>query len=97
MNLLQSIKQIKALKPYKVPGRTETYNKYNEGWADACDALRDALMRKVNTNYNQPLVEIRGTVQLMPRKKFQIFKKGWHKHTDIWGNPWWIRYNWINK
>lgn len=33
-------------------------------------------------------------VQMMRRKWWQIYKKGWHKHTDLWGNKMWIRYRW---
>lgn len=35
-----------------------------------------------------------GQVQMMRRKWWQIYKKGWHKHTDFWGNLMWIRYRW---
>ena len=29
--------------PYKKFGTPETYSKYNEGWSDACDYIRDKM------------------------------------------------------
>jgi len=29
--------------PYRVPGRYETYDKYNEGWTDAIDKIESML------------------------------------------------------
>lgn len=40
------------------------------------------------------IVQIKGEIQLQPRKWYALFKKGWHKHTDIFNKPYWIRYNW---
>jgi hypothetical protein len=32
------------------------------------------------------------SVLLLPRKSWQIYKKGWNKHQDIYGKKWWIKY-----
>lgn len=34
--VLKIIDQVRQEHPYKVPGRQETYDPYNEGWEDAC-------------------------------------------------------------
>lgn len=40
------------------------------------------------------LVTITNTsVLLLHRKRWQIYKKGWNKHQDIYGRKWWIKYN----
>ena len=40
------------------------------------------------------LVTITNTsVLLLHRKSWQIYKKGWNKHQDIYGRKWWIKYN----
>jgi len=34
---------------------------------------------------NEIITITNGQVQMMRRKWWQIYKKGWHKHTDFWG------------
>ena len=41
--LHESLQEVSARYPYKVPGQPETYNTYNEGWSDACSAIKDKL------------------------------------------------------
>lgn len=33
------------------------------------------------------------SILLVARKSWQIHKKGWNKHKDIFGKKWWIKYN----
>ena len=40
------------------------------------------------------VITIQGEVQLMKRKWYQLYKKGWHRHYDFWGQKHWIRFNW---
>ena len=40
------IKEAEALYPYKVVGKFETYDQYNEGWSDACDYIEQLLRGK---------------------------------------------------
>lgn len=40
------------------------------------------------------VIQIKGEVQLLKRRWYQFYKKGWYKHTDFWNNKWWIRFNW---
>ena len=40
------------------------------------------------------IIQISGEVQLTKRKCWEFYKIGWHKHTDLWGDLWWIRYKW---
>jgi hypothetical protein len=35
-----------------------------------------------------------GAVLLTKRFWWQVYKRGWHKHTDLWGGLWWIKYKW---
>ena len=39
------------------------------------------------------IIEIETTIQMQTRKWWQLYRKGWHKHNDLWGHKWWIRYN----
>jgi hypothetical protein len=40
------------------------------------------------------IIKIDGEVQLTKRYWWQLYKKGWCKHTDLWGCLWWIRFKW---
>lgn len=31
------------------------------------------------------IIELETKIQLLPRKWYQIYKKGWQKHTDFFG------------
>lgn len=31
-------------------------------------------------------------IQLIKRQWWQVYKSGWHKHVDLWGKLYWIRY-----
>ena len=35
-----------------------------------------------------------GEVQMMRRKWYELYKRGWHKHSNLWGDMMWIRYRW---
>ena len=35
--------EVIALHPYKVPGKPETYDQYNQGWEDACYVMENFL------------------------------------------------------
>ena len=40
------------------------------------------------------IIKMEGAVLLTKRKWWQLYKRGWHKHNDLWGGLWWIRYKW---
>lgn len=40
------IKEVQDMNPYKVVGKPETYNDYNQGWEDACDVILSKLENK---------------------------------------------------
>lgn len=40
------------------------------------------------------IITLDGKVQIMKRYWYQIYKKGWYKHSDLWGSPLWIRFKW---
>ena len=40
------------------------------------------------------IIKMEGEVLMTKRLWWQIYKKGWHKHTDLWGGLWWIKYKW---
>lgn len=90
------IDKVSNMYPYKQKGNFDTYNRYNEGWSDACDILSEEIKQafcfdKYNDN---TIIEINTNIQLQYRKWWQLWNKGWHKHQDLWGRKWWIRYNW---
>ena len=33
-------------------------------------------------------------VQITKRKWYQIYKRGWHKHTNWWDQRCWVRFKW---
>jgi len=39
------------------------------------------------------IIEVEGTIQLKDRKWYQLFMKGWCRHTDGLNKPRWIRFN----
>lgn len=45
MNIDKIIDEVIAQHPYKVKGKPETYNQYNEGWSDACDLLGQKIKK----------------------------------------------------
>ena len=42
-DLDQIISEVEDMHPYKVSGKHETYDRYNEAWADACAVLADRI------------------------------------------------------
>jgi hypothetical protein len=40
------------------------------------------------------IIQMDGEIQITKRYWWQLYKKGWYKHTDLWGNLWWIRFKW---
>lgn len=40
------------------------------------------------------IITIKGEVQLMKRKWYELYKIGWYKHTDGFGGKRWIRFFW---
>ena len=52
--ILDIIDRIGAENPYKIPGMPETYEKYNEGWCDACDRISgeiESYLKNKKTKY----------------------------------------------
>ena len=43
------------------------------------------------------IIDIQGSVQMVKREWWQLYKKGWYKHSDLWGQRWWIRFQWPMK
>ena len=41
------------------------------------------------------IIEIDTKIQLLPRKWYQIYKRGWQTHTDLFGRRYFVRYNWV--
>ena len=37
------IMEIEDIHPYKKSGNRDSYSKYNEGWSDACDIIRNRI------------------------------------------------------
>ena len=37
------IEEVEDMHPYKESGNRDSYSQYNEGWADACDILGEAI------------------------------------------------------
>jgi len=56
--------------------------------------IKDILKDCVPDAPDQDIIKVRGYVLLKKRKWYALFKRGWHRHTDMWGKPWWIRYRW---
>jgi hypothetical protein len=40
------------------------------------------------------IIKMEEEIQMNKRFWWQVYKRGWHKHTDLWGGLWWIRYKW---
>ena len=58
------------------------YNSYNKQFS----------LSGVGNSYDGLLTITNVSVQILPRKSWQIFKKGWHRHVDSFGRKWWIQY-----
>jgi hypothetical protein len=43
---------------------------------------------------NTEIIQMQGEVQMMKRDWWQLYKRGWQKHRDIWNRRWWIRFKW---
>lgn len=39
------------------------------------------------------IIEIEGKIQMMPRKWYHFYKKGWYKHETMFEKVW-IRFKW---
>ena len=42
-SILKDIGNLEAEHPYRVPGKHETYDPYNQGWCDALDRVSQLL------------------------------------------------------
>ena len=40
------------------------------------------------------VIKVQGEVLMTKRYWWQLYKKGWCKHNDLWGGLWWIRFKW---
>jgi len=47
------------------------------------------------SNSASGIIEIDTKIQLLPRKWYQIYKRGWQTHTDFFGRRYFVRYNWV--
>jgi hypothetical protein len=67
----------------------EQLNKNNEILFISDDLLEQAKEMEKQQGYSEE-----EAVLLTKRFWWQVYKRGWHKHTDLWGGLWWIRYKW---
>jgi len=47
------------------------------------------------SNSASGVIEIDTKIQLLPRKWWQIYKRGWQTHRDFFGRRYFVRYNWV--
>jgi hypothetical protein len=40
------------------------------------------------------VIKMQGEVLIIKRYWWQLYKKGWYKHNDLWGCLWWIKFKW---
>jgi hypothetical protein len=40
------------------------------------------------------IIQMDGQIQMSKRYWWQLYKTNWYKHTDLWGDLWWIRFKW---
>ena len=40
------------------------------------------------------VIKMQGEVLMAKRYWWQLYKKGWYKHNDLWGGLWWIKFKW---
>ena len=45
----EQIIEIREMRPYKVPGKPESYSDYNQGWEDACDLILEQFADNATT------------------------------------------------
>jgi hypothetical protein len=43
---------------------------------------------------NIQIIKMQGEVLLTKRYWWELYKKGWYKHNDLWGGLWWIKFKW---
>jgi hypothetical protein len=48
----------------------------------------------LKTNRIMEIIQIDGEIQMTKRYWWQLYKRNWYKHTDLWCGLWWIRFNW---
>ena len=46
------------------------------------------------SNSASGIIEIDTKIQLLPRKWYQLYKRGWQTHTDFFGRRYFVRYHW---
>jgi len=47
------------------------------------------------SNSASDIIVIDTKIQLLPRKWWQIYKRGWQTHTDFFGRRYFVRYHWV--
>ena len=47
------------------------------------------------SNSASGIIEIDTKIQLLPRKWYQLYKRGWQTHQDFFGRRYFVRYNWF--
>ena len=64
--------EVIALHPYKVPGKPETYDQYNQGWEDACYAMANFLeiyANQENAELKKEIANLRRRLSDCERKR----------------------------
>ena len=62
------------------------------GWNDF-DRFRN-FKKKMKPQTQMEMLQMVGEIQMTKRHWWQLYKKNWYKHTDLWGGLWWIRFKW---
>lgn len=67
----------------------------NRGLIGACikETKEQLRLYGVSSSFYGMITITNTSVLLLHRKSWQIYKKGWNKHQDIYGRKWWIKYN----
>ena len=47
------------------------------------------------SNSASGIIELDTKIQLLPRKWWQLYKRGWQTHTDFFGRRYFVRYHWV--
>jgi len=64
------------------------------GYGLIIDVVKWKYDIKNKINKMQKIIQIQGEVQLLKRQWWQLYKRGWYKHINLWGEKLWIRFTW---
>jgi hypothetical protein len=84
MTLEEKIKEISNINPYKEPGNRGSYDKYNEGWSDACDTLGDEIIKLIKKELQKLSIKYIALSQLNDDEKIDMIS--YHKRIEEMNN-----------